>query len=264
MTLTARDIRIKPRMVTTLAVATDRTQTAAALQSDWLGGYHGTNSIPVGSGGSVVVESATTSTLHMPESPNPVALVGRGFTENLNSMILMYDRIVHTGGGSHSTLAVQQVNTVALPRYTDGKGVFPFIEVYATGAGSPVYGTISYTNQDGVPGRTGTIVNLVAAATFCNPVTLQSGDTGVRSVETVTMSSAGSTAGNFGITLARFICPISRWQVGGAISCFRSDATALELGVVMMPPGAFLWFLTYDQGGSGTREHFFRADWIVE
>lgn len=91
-------------------------------------------------------------------------------------------------------------NTVTLPRYTDGKGV----QILAVTVGSRTGGqqfTISYTNSDGVAGRTTTAVTqntstVLGSITGSNRATinasnpfigLQAGDSGVRSIESVTM-----------------------------------------------------------------------------
>lgn len=94
-------------------------------------------------------------------------------------------------------------NTVTLPRYTDGKGVqiLPITVGARTGGQSF---TISYTNSEGVAGRTTTAVTqntstVLGSVTGSNRATinasnpfigLQAGDSGVRSIESVTMGGA--------------------------------------------------------------------------
>jgi hypothetical protein len=118
--------------------------------------------------------------------------------------------------------------TAALTRYTSGAGVFAAIEISSSGIGSTqTTGTISYTNQAGTAGQTGrfgTIGSTTHRFYFC---TLDSGDTGVRSVESVTLVTSTGTAGNFGVTLYRplaFFVPgfdmseaIDPWMSGGMI-----------------------------------------------
>ena len=105
-------------------------------------------------------------------------------------------------------------NTLALPRYSDGAGVqMMAVTISARTGGQSFY--VTYTNQDGVAGRTsGTVVqNAVAApgtittsatavSTAAGPfIPLQSGDTGVRRVESVQM--LGVDTGFFAIVLVR-------------------------------------------------------------
>jgi len=91
-------------------------------------------------------------------------------------------------------------NTTTIPRYTDGAGVqIMAIEVNAqSGASNPQF-YLTYTNSDGVSGRTtppvacntqtvyGTLINTAPATARCNGpfIPLQPGDTGVRSIDSV-------------------------------------------------------------------------------
>lgn len=91
------------------------------------------------------------------------------------------------------------INTVSLPRYIDGNGVKLMVVEVASQVGGSTF-TINYTNSNGVAGRvtpvhtcnavttTGTIVTSATATNGCvGPfVTLQAGDIGVRSVESIT------------------------------------------------------------------------------
>ena len=91
-------------------------------------------------------------------------------------------------------------NTVPLPRYTSGR----VIAVAQSAASTTGQFTFTYTNQDGVAGRVsqntytfavaggGQIVSANGVGASYNPYcTLQLGDTGVRSIESVTFTAAG-------------------------------------------------------------------------
>lgn len=93
-------------------------------------------------------------------------------------------------------------NAVTLPRYETGAGVRMMMVNVAPSVGGGQF-TVSYTNQDGVAGRTtpvqfcsaatniATLVATTMAAGGFKPfIDLQDGDTGVRSVESVTFSVA--------------------------------------------------------------------------
>lgn len=120
-------------------------------------------------------------------------------------------------------------NTVTLPRYTDGKGV----QILAVTVGSRTGGqqfTISYTNSDGVAGRTTTAVTqntstVLGSITGSNKATinasnpfigLQAGDSGVRSIESVTM--LGVDVGLMSIILVK---PLTQ-------TCFREITVPYE------------------------------------
>lgn len=93
-------------------------------------------------------------------------------------------------------------NTNALTRYTDGAGVQMMPVSVASGTGLAPQFTVNYTNSAGVSGRTSKLVTLSAATANGSILTchhglattvgnvpfigLQEGDTGVRSVESVT------------------------------------------------------------------------------
>jgi hypothetical protein len=105
-------------------------------------------------------------------------------------------------------------NTQTLPRYTDGAGVQMMAVTISARTGGQSF-TVNYTNQDGVAGRVSVaaVENAVAspgsiatASTATqsggNPfITLQDGDTGVRSVEGVTM--LGADTGFFALVLVK-------------------------------------------------------------
>jgi len=117
-------------------------------------------------------------------------------------------------------------NTATLPRYTDGKGVQIMAVVVAGHAtGLTQTFTVNYTNQDGVSGRTttpvtlnnqfvnGTIISTALATAGCaGPfLPLQSGDTGVRSIQGLTM--AGSDVGLMTLVLVK---PLAQMSLRGA------------------------------------------------
>lgn len=117
-------------------------------------------------------------------------------------------------------------NTATLPRYTDGEGVQIMAVVVAGHAtGLTQTFTVNYTNQDGVSGRTttpvnlnnqfvnGTIISTALATAGCSGpfLPLQSGDTGVRSIEGLTM--VGSDVGLMTLVLVK---PIAQMSLRGA------------------------------------------------
>lgn len=114
------------------------------------------------------------------------------------------------------------INTATLPRYTDGAGVQMMAVVVAGHAsGLTQTFTVNYTNQDGVSGRTsrvvrlnnqfvnGTIITSALATADCNGpfIPLQSGDSGVRSIEGLTM--VGSDVGLMTLVLVKPIAQLS-------------------------------------------------------
>jgi hypothetical protein len=111
-------------------------------------------------------------------------------------------------------------NTATLPRYTDGAGVQVMAVSVAGRTGGQSF-SINYTNSDGVSGRVsqtviqnsvsvnGSIVTSDrASANARGPfIPLQAGDTGVRSIESVTMN--GADVGLFSLVLVKPLAQLS-------------------------------------------------------
>lgn len=114
-------------------------------------------------------------------------------------------------------------NTVGLTRYANGKGVMLMPVVVAGHTGGQPF-TVKYVNQDGVPDRitqtavmgtqvtNGTILHSQQAGTaYVNNgpfLTLQAGDTGVRSVQSVTIGGVGDV-GLFALVLVKPLATLS-------------------------------------------------------
>lgn len=111
-------------------------------------------------------------------------------------------------------------NTVTLPRYTNGEGVFPIIATQsALGAASPVL-TLSYTDQAGNTGNTA--LNMTAPSNsspisklFLNNgspfVPLAGTDYGVRKIDSYTLSSG--TTGTVAMVLCKIIAEIDLYAI---------------------------------------------------
>lgn len=127
--------------------------------------------------------------------------------------VLIVDRLVHQAGLSGIT-GTQTLNlpTTALPRYTDGRGVMIGIRIYTQIGATSTTVTASYTNQDGVAGRTAK-TNVIGNTGFRETpriifLALQEGDTGVRSVQSITLAASTGTAGNIGVVLFKPIAMV--------------------------------------------------------
>lgn len=152
-----------------------------------------------------------------------------------------------------STLDVQFMNnTLTLPRYTDGEGVRIIAVSQAVRNTTGVYFTVSYTNQDGVAGRTttarqfshpGTNGELLTSGTAFTGssgafLPLMDGDTGVRSIESVTMLT--DNVGLFALVLVK---PLATTVIREITAPVEKDYF-LEAGVIpRIYDDAFLGFL---------------------
>lgn len=135
------------------------------------------------------------------------------------SLVYLCDRLWHSGGYSSTSITAQTVGSPTWPARdmagsTNGDGVMIGFEIRtALGAAPNANTTISYTNESGTSGRTGTIIFGSTAPASANPVYffgLQSGDTGVRSVDSLTLG-ASVVSGTWGLIAVRVlaIMPIS-------------------------------------------------------
>lgn len=124
----------------------------------------------------------------------------------LGCQMILCDRLVHMGGLDGTSTGSQVVNTVTLPRYTNGVGVSIAVEVYTSIGGTATTISASYTNEQGQAGRFtpasvfgGTGFGSNSHAVIILP--LAQGDVGVKSVESVTVAASTGIVGNFGIVL---------------------------------------------------------------
>ena len=121
--------------------------------------------------------------------------------------MILADRLSHQGGLSGTATSEQTTNlpTAALTRYTSGVGVMAAVEIYSNIGATPQTVTINYTDQDGNAGQTSYAQDIGGGsndgARRMITMPLADGDTGVRSVQGVTLSGSTGTAGDFGVTL---------------------------------------------------------------
>lgn len=151
-------------------------------------------------------------------------------------VLLLLDRLWHNSGLSVTLNTAQTVNSVAWPARdangsTNGEGILIGMEVMtALGAGVPTL-SMSYTNQAGTSGRTGAGLFAVVASSAIGAfyqMGLQAGDTGVRSIQTFTLS-ATMTSGSIALVAYRILAGLD--ITGSNIS---SSIDALTSGFVRM------------------------------
>lgn len=134
---------------------------------------------------------------------------------------LLYYPFIDEG---EDTVAQTMVNTNTIPRYTDGAGVRMMAVAVAGHVGGGPSFFVEYTNSAGVAGRisatvtlntqvvNGTILTTAPATAGCfGPfIPLQTGDTGVRSIDTVRMNTPDS--GLFTLVLVK---PLAQMSIRG-------------------------------------------------
>ena len=126
------------------------------------------------------------------------------YTQTMQVANVLIDRLVEIGRISGNTTATQTIPSVDLPRYTAGTRVVCYLTATGTTTTDQTV-TITYTNQDGVSGRTGYCRfggNNLGGTRSSRFMQLMTGDTGVRSIQTVTNGGTIVT-GFYNIVLAQ-------------------------------------------------------------
>lgn len=126
------------------------------------------------------------------------------FSNTVPGRLFVYDRVFAAGAYQFNaavTLTAQPSYAARLPN-TDYKGLQIWMTCVTAFTGAQSI-AVTYTNQDGVAGRTtGTIATGVAPTVGrMLQLPLQSGDTGVQKIESVT--SSVSTVGSFNVNILR-------------------------------------------------------------
>lgn len=175
--------------------------------------------------------------------------------------MVLLDYVGFYGFIDESVLDAQALdNTTPFPRYADGDGLqlMPVI-VAAQSGGQPF--TVTYTNSAGVPGRVtrpvvmttqvvnGTILHSLAAGAAAENngpfLPLQAGDTGVRSVESVTIGGSGDV-GLFALAVVKPLASIALQGIDAPteVDYFTDNAGALPeikddayLNFIVLPNG---------------------------
>lgn len=143
-------------------------------------------------------------------------------------VLILADRLWHNGGYTITSAVAQNSTSPAWPARDNagsinGDGVQLGLEISAAaGAAAPTI-TVSYTNQAGTAGRTGTNSFATAASPAAGsffPIGLQAGDTGVKSVQSLTLSTSW-LSGTMNLVAYR---PLAALEIVGAFMPNAIDA----------------------------------------
>lgn len=192
---------------------------AGTFQSLWMAaGIPSAGLAPVSVGGAAP-NSATVGVLPFINPATGKTYIGKVQMSGATvGSLILYDRLVHTALLNGTLITAQTVNSAALTRATTGVGVEPWLEWYTATGATASNVSLSYTNQAGTAGRATPLTAMPSAPAIGQmmPLPLAAGDTGVRSVQTLTLSANTLTAGSFGITLMKRLAaiPISIPNVG--------------------------------------------------
>jgi len=193
------------------------TKGAAYFQSLWTDSGNPSSGVAAGSVNGAICTKDTAGALKFNNAATgyDTFLAKVGISGAVTQTMHIYDRLWHNSGLSGIVTTAQAISQPALTRYTNGVGVEAWLEIYTATGSTGVTATLSYTNSDGVSGRTAT-ANLIATPVVGQMMafTLQTGDQGVLSVQSVTLSATTGTAGNFGVTLKKSIAEVPLAIIG--------------------------------------------------
>lgn len=168
-------------------------------------------------------------------------------TATISGMLLLCDRLWHNGGYTITSTSAQNSTTPAWPARSadgtaNGDGVLFGAEISATvGAGTPTI-TAGYTNQAGTATRTATNVLATVAASAAGSfyfIGLQAGDTGARSLQSMTLSATW-TSGTMNMVAYRILAAL---EIGSALVPNAIDALTAGMPRMYNDSVPFLLFV---------------------
>lgn len=179
-------------------------------------------------------------------------LLGITATGLVAGTLILYDRLVQHGGLSGTVTGAVTTNltgatTPALTRQTTGVGVEAWAEIYTNVGTTATTWKIGYTNTTPTGGQVSQLITFGGTNALEKnrllPVALASGDKGVVSVQSFTLTASTLTAGNFGLTLAYPLVslPIQYPGVGSMFSSFLLPGGPINLGATSDACLAFAW-----------------------
>lgn len=158
---------------------------------------------------------------------------------SVNHSHLFYDVLWINSGIAVTTTTAQAITTPTLPARdvngtTNGEGLMIGLmwTAASTNAGAISTSTVSYTNSAGTSGRTATLFALAGAQIPITPVigtivwfNLAAGDTGVRSIESITLATSLAT-GSVSLFIARDLA-----NIGTAVVNVQTTRKLSEPGI---------------------------------
>jgi hypothetical protein len=207
--------------------------------------------------------------LPMPSFANNTHLLRFSATSTINGTLFLCDRLWHNATIAETTTTGQTINSTAWPARdangsTDGVGVMVGIEVSTntTNAGAITNTTLTYTNSANANTRTATIPStmpgggwpITALAGSFVPFTLQAGDDGVRSIQTLTLGTSYG-GGEIHLVAYRVIAVLELLQINVA-----ADLDMTGCGFPRMYDNTVPWLLWQP---SNTSNAFVRGAMVV-
>lgn len=228
-------------------------QATAQFSSFWgIAGQPGAGTLVIGNTSPGEVPTANTAgapKINAFGSGNTGYLASASVTSAVTGQYILADRLYHAGSFS---LALGATSIASPPSFAarlpneDYTGVSMWLEMATVNGSYSSVVSVSYTNEDGTSGRTATLdSNLSAyAVNRLVPFRLASGDQGVQSIQSVTVSGTAGT-GTVNIVLCR---PLASFGVYTHIAEPRADI--FRLGMPVVYETSCLWMFCLSGGSS--------------
>lgn len=183
-------------------------------------------------------------------------------------VLMLVDMVLYYPGINMNSNALQTLdNTNTLTRYTDGAGIRAFLVVRSTTGATAHNISMTYTNQAGTGSRTlpvtvagtpsalvGHITHSGTSANNYGPfLPLASGDTGIRSVQSIQLSAA-SLAGTAALVLCR---PLATIPITTASVAAERDLMNQLPSLPRVQDGACLTWLYFAGAATANSTNFF-------
>lgn len=161
-------------------------------------------------------------------------LTGGMFQSGAAGSLMLYDRLLHIGGLNATTTTAQTVGGT-LTRYTGSESVGNqiWLEIYTQIGATNTTIDVEYTDQDGNTGITAPVASFGGTsrreAQRMIPMSLASGDTGVRACADCDIVATTGTAGSFGVSIIR---PLAYWDFSNvALGSTKDFMTSTTMGI---------------------------------
>ena len=180
-------------------------------------------------------------------------LGGRFNTSGLAGATVVAIDLLNVSGGLSGTVTTEQTTNLPsapLTRNTGGDGVMIGLVIYTAIGTTGTTISVRYTNQDGTPNRVSTVTSFggtgfrEAARLILIP--LAAGDSGVRSVEGVTLTATTGTAGNFGVCLFKPLMTFSLESTTGTMPIDAVSSGGMIGSMAEFDDDACLTFMAFN------------------
>lgn len=203
--------------VSQFAKAVTGTMVAGRPISTWgLAGFPGAGSYDTTLNG-VTVDRTTSGCIPFSNPSSGYSYLTRFMGQaTIAGSLILCDRIWHNGGYTITSTSAQNSTTPTFgsrdnAASSNGDGYLAGVEVSSTtGAGTPTL-TLGYTNQAGTASRSATNLDATVASSVARTfyrIGLQAGDTGIRSIQSLTLSATW-TSGTINLVVYRPIVSVA-------------------------------------------------------